>query len=88
VATIDLDFTSVSGENIPSSHLSLPVDSAFAAWYQTQQSQQYGSVFTAIVPIALQGTSNLANLIDSLQYVSATISNPTGKSAVSSVNFH
>lgn len=88
VSNIDLDVTPVSGEVLPSSHLSLPVDSAFGAWYQTQQSQQYGSVFTAIVPITLQGISNLPNLIDAIQSVSATLSSPAGKSAASSANFH
>ena len=88
VSTITLDVTPITNEIVPASHLSLAVDSSFAAWYQTQQSQQYGSVFTAILPITLQGTSNVTNLIDAIQSVSATISNSIGTSAASSVSFH
>ncbi|MBI3683069.1 MAG: choice-of-anchor D domain-containing protein [Acidobacteria bacterium] len=89
VTAMDLQFTPVSGETLATTRLTLNVDSAFLAWYQSAASQQFGSLFTATVPLSLTGETNTAaSLSEAVQSISVTISNRLGTSPASSVNIH
>src|SRR5262249_42953855 len=51
ITQLDLRFTPVSGENVSTTQASLNVESAFLAWYQGTTSGQFGSLFTATLPL-------------------------------------
>jgi hypothetical protein len=90
ITGMDLSFTAASGESLNTQRFSLPVESAFLAWYQSNASQPFGSLFTATVPLTISGElstdTNLATLVDALQSVSITITNRQGTSAAQNVN--
>lgn len=87
VTQMDLQFTPVAGESLATTRLSIGVEAAFLAWYQSQQSQQFGSLFTATVPLTLSGEVNaVTSLADAIQSISVTISNRSGASAARSVD--
>jgi hypothetical protein len=84
---MDLQFTAVSGENVATTRLSLPVEASFTAWYGSAQSQPFGSLFTASVPFTMQGeVTNVTNVVDTIQSVQVTISNRQGASQARSVD--
>ena len=56
LSQMDLEVVSDAGETVNNPKLSLNVEPAFLSWYQNVQSQQYGSLFTATVPVSLEGT--------------------------------
>ncbi len=83
---MDFAFTPAGGENVATTKLSIPVESAFFAWYQSSASQSYGSLFTATVTFSISGdVTTAASLIDTLQPVSATLTNKLEASAAVSV---
>lgn len=86
ITQMEFQFTPVSGENVPTTRLTLPVEPTFVAWYQGTPSQQFGSLFTATVPFTVQGAvSNVTNPSDTLQTVAVTLTNRQGTSAAQSV---
>ena len=79
---IDLTFTPVAGETLAANKVSLNVDTTFSAWFQSSASQQFGSQFTATVPLTLAGDiANVATIIEAFQSVSVTLTNRQGTSA-------
>jgi len=90
VTQLDIQLTPVSGENLSATTFSLNVESAFLAWYQSAASQQFGSLFTATLPLTIGGelssNTSLTQLSDAVQSVSVTISNRTGRSTAQSIN--
>jgi hypothetical protein len=81
---LDFQFTAVSGENLGTSRLTLPVEPTFSAWYQSSGSAAYGSQFTATVTFTLAGditnTKTITALADTIQSISATLTNRQGVS--------
>ncbi len=87
ISTIDLTFTAASGENVPTTRVTIPADASFTAWYQSAASAAFGSQFTATIPITLTGDLvNVTNLSDTVTSVSATITNRAGTSNAMSAN--
>jgi hypothetical protein len=87
ITQMDLQFTPVSGENLTGARASINVESAFLAWYQGAQSAQFGSLFTATVPVTLSGeTVSATSLSDAIQSVSVTLTNRLGASPARSVD--
>jgi hypothetical protein len=86
VTQMDFQFTPTSSENVSTTKLSLSVEPSFLAWFQSTSSQQYGSQFTATVTFTLQGdVKTVTSLADTIQSVSATLTNRQGVSAAASV---
>jgi hypothetical protein len=87
VTRIDLRFTPTSGENVQTTQLALPVEAAFLGYYQGAQSANFGSLFSATIPLTLTGdVANVTSVIDTLQSVSVTLTNATGTSPAVSLN--
>lgn len=90
ITQLDFQFNPVAGENVSTTKLSMNVDSNFSAWYGSTASQPYGSLFTASVSFSMQGkvvnTSNISNLSDTIQSVSATLTNRQGVSTAQTVS--
>ncbi len=87
ITQIDLTFTATSGENIGASKVTLAAESSFNAWYQGTASAQFGSQFTATIPITLSGdVVNVTTLVETVRSVSAVLSNRTGASNAVSVD--
>lgn len=89
VTQMELAFTPVSGETLTTQRLTLNAEAAFLAWYQSQPSAQFGSLFSATVPLTLSGEVNattFTSLIDAIQSVAVTISNRQGASQPVSLN--
>jgi hypothetical protein len=81
ITQIDIQFTPVAGENVSTTSLSLPVGPSFTAWYQSPASQQFGSQFTVMIPLTVQGAVvNVTNPTDTIQSVSVTLTNNQGVS--------
>ncbi|MEP7362685.1 MAG: choice-of-anchor D domain-containing protein [Acidobacteriota bacterium] len=87
VTQIDLTLTGVSGENVATQRLTLPVESAFLGWYQGTSSGQFGSLFTVTIPLSLAGEVNTSGLAlsDTIQSIGVTIGNRIGTSAATTV---
>lgn len=89
VTTLDIQLTPVSGESLSATTFTLNVESAFLAWYSSTASQQFGSLFTATLPLTIGGElsadTSLVQLSDAIQSMSVTISNRTGRSAAQTV---
>jgi hypothetical protein len=81
VRQIDLHFTPVAGVSMPSADVSLNVDQIFGLWFQSAASQPFGGLFSATVPITIQGKIASGSLIDALQSISVTVSNQQGVSS-------
>lgn len=87
ITQMDFTFSPTSGENVATSKVTLPVESSFVAWYTSTASQAYGSLFTASVPFTMSGdVKNVANVVDTIQSVSVTLTNRLGTSSAQSVN--
>ena len=90
ITQMDFQFTAVSGENLGTTKVSVPVESTFNAWYQGSTSAAYGSQFTATVPFTMAGditnSKSITALVDTLQAVSVTLANRQGASSAVSVN--
>ncbi len=75
VTTATFTFTAASGTQLSgSTTFSVPVSSQFSAWYQSAQSQSFGSMFQLQVPFTITGNG-------SVQSVSVTLTNSVGTSA-------
>ena len=86
VTQIGLQFTPVAGLGLSIPNSTLNVESSFTSWYQSQASQQFGSLFTISVPFNLSGqVEGRTNLSDALQSVTVTVSNAQGSSAPQTV---
>lgn len=86
VREMDLQFTPVAGRTISTTSLKVNVDASFTAWYQNGQSVQFGSQFTATVPLTFSGEPpEGSTLVGTIQSVAVTLSNSRGTSAPVSV---
>jgi hypothetical protein len=86
ITQIDIQFTPVTGENVATTKLSVPVGPSFSAWFQSAQSQQFGSQFTVTLPLSLQGDLvNVTTLTAAIQSASVTLTNNQGVSTSQSV---
>lgn len=81
ISTIDLTITPTSGENVTTQRISIPADASFSAWYSSAQSAQFGSQFTATIPLTITGdVTNVTALADTIQSVGVTLTNRVGSS--------
>ena len=82
VTQLDLTFAAISGENLGTQRLTVPVEPAFLGYYQGAASAPYGSLFTLSVPLTLSGDVNAAgtNLSDTIQSIGVTMANRVGTS--------
>jgi hypothetical protein len=86
VTQMDFQFTAVSTENVGTTHITVPVDSSFSAWYQGSASAAFGSNFTANITFTLTGTVNKADsLADTIQSIAVTMTNAQGVSGSQTV---
>lgn len=87
VTSIELQFTPRSGENVSTTRLTIPAESAFVSWYQNVQSNQFGSLFSVTIPLGLQGDVNATgeSASDTIQSVTAVLANRLGNSPPSSL---
>src|SRR4029453_9761561 len=74
-------FTGRPGTNLQTTSLTVDLSSAFAAWYQSAASGQYGSQFRLVLPFNVQGD------INAIGSVSVTLTNSEGNSEQSTINF-
>ena len=82
VTQIQLQLTPAAGVTLMNSTVTVPVDSAFQAWYGGSASQAVGSAFTASLPVTLAGNSTApATLTRAVQSISVVLSNAQGNSA-------
>jgi hypothetical protein len=87
ITQMEFQFTPVSGETVQTTRLPMNVESSFLAWYQSAQSQQFGSLFTATIPFTLAGdVKNVSTVVDTIQSVAVTLTNRQGTSASASVS--
>ena len=80
VTDLALQFTAAAGGNLQTTSLSVNVDVPFSTWYRGGGSVQFGSQFTAVIVIQVNGD------INAVQSVTVTASNARGASAPVSVN--
>lgn len=87
VTQLELQLTPASGESLQTTRVSLNVEPNFLSWYQSSQSQAFGSLFTLTVPLSLAGDviAQGFSLIDTIQSLSVTLANRNGTSAARSV---
>jgi hypothetical protein len=79
VTQMDLTFTPTAGETVSTTRITIPVEGAFLAYYQSPQSTPFGSLFSATVPLTFQGDlTKVTTLLDAIQSVAITISNRQG----------
>lgn len=90
ITQMDFQFTAVSGENLGTSKVTIPVEPTFNAWFQSTASAAYGSQFSATVPFTLAGEikdgSKVSSLMDAIHSVSVTLTNRQGVSTAGTVN--
>ncbi len=76
MTTATFTFTAAAGSQFTgASTFSVPVNAAYTAWYQSAQSQSFGSMFQLQVPFTITGNTGI------LQSVSVTLTNSVGTSA-------
>ena len=77
-------FTATSGTNLASSTVTVPLSTAFANWYGTSQSNQYGGQFSLTVPFAF----SVANGVSTNPIAAATVAltNSVGTTTSASAN--
>ncbi|MCP5117962.1 MAG: hypothetical protein GY953_44665, partial [bacterium] len=81
VTQITLSFTPVSGESVSTTSLSLDVEGSFDGWYTNSQSTQFGSQFSATVPLSFLGNvNNAVDPVATVQSISVTLANAQGSS--------
>lgn len=85
VSRIELQATAAPGVNLSNARLTLDVEAAFLSWYQNVQSQQFGSMFTAVVPVSIEGNLTSGSLVDTVQSVTVTLYSALGASAPRSI---
>ena len=74
-------FTAAQGANLETSIVTLGLSTPAAAWFQSQTSITLGGQFRLLIPFAVQGE------VAAIQSVSVTLTNGTGTSTTSSVQF-
>ncbi|MFB3779235.1 MAG: putative Ig domain-containing protein [Bryobacteraceae bacterium] len=74
-------FASAAGGNLQTTQLTVPVDSAFTAWYGGASSAQFGSSFLYTQPFTVSGN------MTAIASVSVTLVNSTGSSTPVSATF-
>jgi hypothetical protein len=74
-------FSPRAGSNVQSGDVTLNVTSQFTTWYQSADSQQFGSQFRMRIPFTVQGD------INALGSVSVTLTNAAGTSEPTSTSF-
>jgi hypothetical protein len=79
VNQMNFEFTAAPGFNLATRSVSADVQAAFSSWYQSANSRNFGSQFTAAIRVDVAGDVN------ALQSVSITASNGIGTSAAASV---
>lgn len=83
ITQMELQLTPAAGVNMQATRFTINVESAFLSWYQNAQSQQFGSLFTATLPVTLEGSApNGGSLVDAIQSVSISLGNTSGSSAM------
>jgi len=80
VTQINLQFTAAAGQQLQTTSLDANVDAAFSAWYQTPDSRNFGSQFTATIVVNVTGD------IQAVQSVAARATNARGSSSTVSAN--
>ena len=81
VTQVTFQFTPSSGANLQTAQLTLTVNSAFASWYQNEDSGAYGSAFQYTQTFTIQGDSN------AVASVTVTLSNSEGSSQPVTASF-
>jgi len=74
-------FSPRAGSNVQGGDVTVNVTSQFTTWYQSTDSQPFGSQFRLRIPFTVQGD------INALGSVAVTLTNPAGTSAPSSTSF-
>ena len=70
-----------TGNNLGTTQVTVPVDSAFTTWFGGAGSAQFGSSFLYTQPFTVQGN------VSDIASVSVTVSNATGTSAAVGASF-
>jgi hypothetical protein len=75
----DFHFTAVPGKSLGTTDLTVPVTSAFQAWYQSAASDADGTTFTYTQPFTITGDAA------DIQSIAVTLTNSQGVSESSTV---
>jgi hypothetical protein len=81
----DVQFTPRQGENFSTTKLTIDLNTAASAWYQSTASQGTGGSFLVAVPFVLQNGGSADDLFHRLQSLSITATNDAGASAAIAV---
>jgi hypothetical protein len=81
VQQIEFEFIFIAGLSLPPMRFTLNGESVFANWYQSAQSQQFGSLFTVTVPFN-GSVSDGKSLADVLETARIRVSNQMGASSL------
>lgn len=77
----NVQFTTASGFNMPTSQFAIDVRQIATVWFQSAASQAFGGQFTMTVPFTFEGTVLAGqSLLSSIASVSVTMSNELGAS--------
>jgi hypothetical protein len=77
-------FSPTSGTNLTNSTVTVPLSNAFAAWYGTSQSNQYGGQFSLTVPFGFSVSGGTST--NPISAVTVTLTNAVGSSTSKSAN--
>jgi hypothetical protein len=77
-------FTPTSGTNLASSTITVPLANAFANWYGTSQSNQYGGQFSLTVPFAFTVSGGTST--NPIAAATVTLTNSVGSTTSKSAN--
>ena len=81
VTGMRLQFTPVSGENVVTTDVTIPVEASFLGYYQGTASAPFGSLFTVSTPLTLSGDiKNVTSIADTIQSIAVTLTNRAGTS--------
>jgi hypothetical protein len=86
VTSMELNFTPTTGENVATTRLTVPLESAFLGYYQSATSAPFGSLFSLSVPLTFAGDlKGVTQLSDTIQAMTVTLSNRLGASPAAPV---
>ncbi len=77
-------FTATTGTNLASSTITVPLAAAFANWYGTSQSNQYGGQFSLTVPFAFSVANGVST--NPIAAATVTLTNSVGSTTSASAN--
>jgi hypothetical protein len=77
---LDIQVSPKPGGTLSTTHLTIDVKSAAAAWFQGAASQTFGGAFLVAIPIVLSNGGNTSDLVHLLQSLSITATNEVGAS--------